>query len=123
MMRAAAFALAVAASPAALACGVCIDDKVAATYDHRVVTAALERRQVVVYAEVKGDTEAGERTRAALAAARGVRGVDAGTLRASREPATISFALDEGVARPEAALATAQRRLAGTRLELLRVVR
>ena len=123
MIRALAFLLAAAATPAALACGVCVDDKVAATYDHALVSTALDRRQVVVYAEVKGSGEALARTRTALAAARKVRGIDAGTLRASREPATLSFALDERVAAPAAALAAVQRNAPGIRVELLRVLR
>ena len=110
-------------SAAVLACGVCIDDKVAATYDHALVATALARRQVVVYAEVKGAGEAGARTRTALTAAAKVRGIDARTLRASREPATISFALDEDVANPAAALAAVQRHASGTRIELLKVLR
>ncbi|MBC8021534.1 MAG: hypothetical protein H7Y14_00325, partial [Burkholderiales bacterium] len=35
----------------ALACGICLEDKVAATYDHGMVMRATSRGQVVVFAE------------------------------------------------------------------------
>ena len=122
-MKRIAVAAWLAACPAAQACGVCIEDKVAATYDFGVVTRTLQAGRSMVFAEVKGDADAGTRTRAALAAAKGVRGIESGSLRASLEPATISFALDESVLAPPAALAAVQRRAAGTRLELVKVLR
>lgn len=112
-----------ALAPAAQACGVCIDDKVAATYDHAVVERALERRQVMVFAEVKGPGEAAARVRAAKAAAGRVRGVDASSVRAASEPATISFAFDPRRGDPARAIASMERLGAGVRLELLRVLR
>jgi hypothetical protein len=122
MIRAFALLVACAAVPAAQACGVCIDDKVAATYDHALIGEALKHDRAVVFAEVKGAAGALERTRAARAAAARVLGVDPRTIRTSREPATLSFALDRGVS-AEKALAAIERGAAGTRIELLKVLR
>ena len=42
------------ASGSAYACGACIEDKVAATYDHAVVTKATAKGQVVVFGTFDG---------------------------------------------------------------------
>jgi hypothetical protein len=84
--------LALAAVPAARACGQCKEDKIAATYDHAVVTAARKKGQTVVFAELRG---AGGPTSRADAWIRGqaeaTAGVARGTVRVSLEPAALSF--------------------------------
>jgi hypothetical protein len=124
---AATFACAAAAlgAAAAQACGVCIDDKVAAAYDHGVVTRAAERGQVVVFAEVRGAGTAASLVGAARKAAARVPGVVAASVRGAEAPATLSFALDPRVRSPEAALAAVERGApaAAVRLELLKVMR
>src|SRR3982750_1452609 len=52
-MRAAVFSLLLAAGPAA-ACGYCVEDKIAATYDHAVVTQAFARKHQVAFFHVDG---------------------------------------------------------------------
>ena len=37
-----------------LACGVCAEDKMAATYDHAVVQRAAAQKRLVVYCDVQG---------------------------------------------------------------------
>ena len=115
MRRLAAAAVLALAAPAALACGVCIEDKVAAAYDHAVVTRAVDRGWVVVFAEVKG---AGD----AAAAARRLGGVDASSVRVSQQPGSLSFALDPRRRSPREALAAIERAAAPLRLELLKVM-
>ena len=104
----------------ASACGVCIEDKIAAVYDHAVVTQALASGHTVVFAEVRGATD-----RAAVGklvkTARRTRGVDRETVRASVEPGALSFALDTAAQKPRDAVATVAKK-AGTTLTLLRVV-
>jgi hypothetical protein len=80
----------VAWSGAALACGTCDEDKIAATYDHAVVQRAAYAGHVLVYCAVQGTFEPAR----LAAAARRVRGVDPSSVRVSREPAALSFALD-----------------------------
>jgi hypothetical protein len=79
-----------ACSGAALACGTCDEDKIAATYDHAVVQRAAHSHHVLVYCAVQGAFEPAQ----LAAATRRVRGVDPGSVRVSREPAALSFALD-----------------------------
>ena len=120
-----AAALIAFASPAALASGVCVEDKIAATYDHAVVTQAAARHHVVVFAAVEGSGEPAAASRALKDAAARVKGVDRGTVRAAEAPRALSFAHDPRSATPESALAAIQRapRAAGVRLTLIRVMR
>ena len=116
---AAALATALGAS-AAHACGVCVEDKMAATYDHEVVPRALAQRRMVVFCEVEGaplDVAALQR-----AAAREV-GVEPRSVRVSAEPAALSFALDPAVQPAAAAVQGVARSLGGrVRLNLLRTL-
>ena len=89
-MRAALLALALVSSPAA-ACGYCLEDQIAATYDHAVVTQALARKHQVAYFHVDGTAK----SRAALEkAAYAAPAVDRGTVRVSADLLTVSFAFD-----------------------------
>ena len=99
LRRAVATLVLTVAMPAA-ACGVCVDDKVAAAYDHAVVTEAAARQHVVVFAEVRGPGAVEALVRKAKQAAGKVRGVDRASVRAAASPAALSFALDPKVATP-----------------------
>ena len=115
--------LAVAAGDAA-ACGVCTDDKVAAAYDHAVVTRARQQGRVVVFAEPAAVRDAPRAVRRLAAGAGRVAGIDAASVRASSSPAAVSFVLDPRVASPERALAAlaAAARVPGLRLHTLRIL-
>ena len=105
-------------APAAWACGVCIEDKVAATYDHEVVVRAAAKGKVMVFCEVAGPLDA----RRIRRAARSVRGVDPASLRISSQPAALSFALDAQQS-PQAAVSDMQRGIpAGTHVAIVRVI-
>lgn len=105
------------AAPAAWACGVCVEDKVAATYDYAVVQRALSHGQVVVYCEVSGRA-AEARLRAAAAK---VPGLDRDSVRVSAEPAALSFALDTSKRSPAAAAAALQHAVPGVHLHVIRI--
>ena len=81
--------------PAALACGYCVEDKIAAVYDHAVVARALGRKHHVVFFHIDGTLAPGERTRRALEAlAESTEGVDKGSARVSVESASLAVAFD-----------------------------
>ena len=80
-----------AGAPAASACGVCVDDKVAATYDHALIERAAANRQQVVFVAVDGPVDGG--ALGAKVAKANVKGVVAGTVRVSAAPAAFSFVL------------------------------
>lgn len=127
-LRAGAAMAAVAASliaGSALACGVCIDDKVAVVYDDALVKEALAQHHVVVFAEPVGSGPKGAALVAFRAAAERAAGVVRGSVRTAPEPAAIAFVLDPGRQTAAAALARVERDsgIRGIRLALLRVLR
>ena len=97
-----------------LACGVCLEDKVAATYDHALVQRALAQGRVVVFAEPRSALDAAHLKKMAVAASR-APGVEAATVKTSAAPATVSFVLDPR-------RADAKRTVAGLDLDLLKVL-
>lgn len=107
-----------------LACGVCIEDKVAATYDHAVVMRAGALHHLVVFGEIDGAVNIKGVTASIPAAARRVQGIDRGTVRTSASPPAFSFALDPAAQAPDAAVAELQKRLRaqGVKLTVLRVM-
>jgi hypothetical protein len=113
------------ASTVAMACGVCIEDRVAATYDHAVVTKAAAEHKVMVFAAVDGQGTAKALAATAKRAAEKVTGVDRASVRSAAEPAAaVSFALDPRAQSPEAVLLAIAQSSAqkGMKLTLLRVV-
>jgi hypothetical protein len=110
---------------AALGCGACVEDKIAATYDYAVVSQAAARHHVVVFAAVEGPGDPARESRELRKAAARAKGVDRESIRAADAPHALSFALDPRLAAPEAALSEITRAAAlrGVRLSLIRVVR
>jgi hypothetical protein len=96
-------AFAIGAATASLACGACDEDKVAATYDHAIVDAAIARHQQIVFVAVDGPVSIKKLTARIAAAANRIRGVQKGTLRTSESPPAFSFALD-AAQKPESAV-------------------
>lgn len=85
------------AATRALACGYCVEDKMAAVYDHAIVVKATERKHRVAFFALTGTVAPGADSQRALQRiAESVRGVDGGTARASTETAALSFAFDPG---------------------------
>ena len=124
MARFVCAALTAMLSAAALACGVCIDDKVAATYDHAVVTRAVASHQLMVFGEIAGAVDMKVATSRIARAAPQVPGIDRRSVRTSLAPAAFSFALDPAARAPDAAVAELQKRLhvPGATLVVLRVM-
>ncbi len=78
----------------ALACGHCVEDKIAAVYDHAVVVQALERKHHVAFFGIDGAIAPADGARAVKAAAESAHGVDRGSARVSAESASLSVAFD-----------------------------
>ena len=103
----------------AKACEICREDKIAATYDYAVVSAARKHGHTVVFTAINGRLTPGDTAPARTVARRltAVPGVDAGTVRTSLKPPAASFACDP--ARGAASMiAAANRALAGSGLSL-----
>jgi hypothetical protein len=118
-MRAAILALACIASPA-LACGVCVEDKIAAVYDHAAVQQALAAKRTLVFFHIDGKLVADERTRRSISGiARATPGVDASSVRVSCELASLALAFDGRRTNLVKVQASLEKRLAAQGLSLL----
>lgn len=76
----------------AMACGYCVEDKIAAVYDHAAVAQAAAQKQTVAYFAIDGairDTKA--RLESLLGATKGIR---KGSLRVSVESASLAVMFD-----------------------------
>lgn len=106
-----------------IACGICIDDKVASCYDHAVVSQAKARGHQVAFFAIDGSLPVNAEVRSeVLRAVQRARGVLAGTARVSLENAAVSFAYDPARTKHAAIEAAVEERLAarGLSLRLLR---
>lgn len=116
--------LAATAPATGMACGACDEDKIAATYDHAVIDAAIARHRQVVFVAIDGPVDAQRIGTRLAAAAPKVRGVQAGTLRASLAPPAFSFVLDT-TQTPQAAVAGFRKAVGDStlRLTVVRIMR
>jgi hypothetical protein len=128
-LAAAAHALAalafVFAARDSFACGYCVEDRVAAVYDHAVVVRALERRHEVAFLAIDGTLPAaGDLRRSLESAISTAPGVDRGTARLSLDAAALSFAYDARKPGLGAVMRAIEKKLAakGLSLSLLRVI-
>jgi hypothetical protein len=122
LARAAALALGATALPSP-ACGICIEDRVAAVYDQPAVDRAVAHRQEIAFFSLNGSLEATPQTRRAVIEALDRAGVK-GTARVSLESASASVAYDPARASPASLAAAGGRALASRAitLEALRVI-
>ena len=91
MTRTLALALLAFLAAEAAACGYCVEDKIASTYDHAVVTRALAQGHHVVFFHIEGSPGT---ARELENAASSVPGVDGGSVRLSLPTLTLSVAFD-----------------------------
>jgi hypothetical protein len=79
----------------ASACGVCVEDKVAAVYDHAAISRAIGAGHTVVFFAIDGPLKPGQPTRVSIEkGAASAPGVDAGSVRLSVELASVALAYD-----------------------------
>jgi len=94
MCLALAASLALSVRPA-LACGICVEDQVSATYDHEVLIQAEGNGHDVLYTAVRGRSAGSPRSHAVIRRVLAdVAGVDKDSIRLSGLPPAASFAWD-----------------------------
>ena len=107
------------------ACNVCLEDKIAATYDWQVVANARRTGHQVVFVAIQGTVAPRDEalTRRLVRQLSTVHGVDAGTVRISLAPPAASFACDPRHDPPAQVIAAMNRALRpdGLMLALVRV--
>ena len=78
-----------------MACGHCLEDRVASVYDHTLVEHSKQHKQTMMYLVWDGPVDRTAATRQWLLKALGaVPGVVANSVRVSMEPPTIALAYD-----------------------------
>ena len=119
MLRAAVLSALLAAAGAAHACGVCVEDKMAAAYDHAVVTKALAQKHHVAFFHIEGPLVAGKATKSALEKVAESPSVDKGSVRVSVESASLAVAFDPRRTTVAALQKYLERQLAARKLSLM----
>ncbi len=104
----------------ALACGYCIEDKIAAVYDYAIVTRALGQKHQLVFFAIDGRLAPGAGTQRAIEALVEAAGAaDRGSARVSVEAAALSLAFDPRRMSFAAMQKALERKLAAKKLTLL----
>ena len=124
MLRFTVTGLAALAATAALACGYCIEDRVAAVYDQKVVDAAARGHRTVAFFSIEGDVRDDAASKRVVGAALKAAGAADGSPRVALVNAACSMAYDPARTSLEAVVAAANRPLAARGLTLapLRVI-
>jgi hypothetical protein len=111
-----------AMAPAVGACGYCVEDKVAAVYDHAIVAQARAQAHEVVYLslEFTGPVDGATAARIVRAVER-IASVDRGSVRVALDAGSVSLAFDAKRALPGAMVDAVERAVApmGARAALL----
>lgn len=96
MARAAALTLMGSVAMAtALACGYCVEDRIAAVYDHALVQRVAVSQHQLAYFAWDGPSDRSEAARLKIMAlGEAAAGVDKGSVRVSMDPAAIAVAFD-----------------------------
>jgi hypothetical protein len=82
-------------APLVVACGYCVEDKIAAVYDHAAVIRAMASRHQVAFFHIDGPLTPGDAGRRALAASvDSVARVDRGSARVSLDSAALAVSFD-----------------------------
>jgi len=104
----------------ALACGYCVEDKIASTYDHAMVTQALAAKHHVVFFHIEGalggDAGAKRWLESAIAS---TPGVDKGSVRLAVDTLTLAVAYDPRKTTLAALQSALDRKLAARKLTLM----
>ena len=104
----------------AAACGYCVEDKIAATYDHAVLTRAIAQKHSVVFFHIDGSVPPGDAGRRWLeTAAESTSGVDRGSVRVSVDTFSVSFAFDPKAVPLSRVQASLEKKLAAKKLSLM----
>jgi hypothetical protein len=112
------------AASLAWGCGVCVEDKMAATYDHKLVARALDRGHHVVFTELSGPPLTAAQWQLLGRTTQSVRGVMRDSVRTSKSSMGLSFEIDPNATPAAAAIAEINRRMEKQpiRLSLIRAL-
>ena len=103
----------------AIACGHCIEDKVAAVYDHAIVVKAVQEKHVVAFFGIEGPLVVNTASKQDIQKIIGsINGVDLNTARISLEAGSISLAFNHTLLSYPALLDSLDKKLATKKLSV-----
>ncbi|MEO8121314.1 MAG: hypothetical protein ABI606_18570 [Rhodoferax sp.] len=109
-------------STVALACGYCVEDRIAAVYDHALAQRTLALKHEIVFFAWDGPlTRSDASKQKMMALGEAVPGVDKGSTRVSIEPAAIALAFDPQRSSAQAIEAALQKKLSLMKLSIERL--
>jgi len=104
----------------AFACGYCVEDKIAAVYDHAAAMQAFGQKHQVAFFGIDGPLIVNDATRREIEAlAKSVAGLDQGSVRVSVESAALSVAFDPRHISFATVQKSLEKKLAAKKLSLL----
>ena len=101
-----------------LACGVCVEDKIASTYDHALIQKTLARQHRVAFFHIDGPVTA-DAKRWLEATIAGTAGIDKGSGRVAVHTSTLSVAYDPKRTSLVEVQAALEKKIAAKNLSLL----
>ena len=124
ILRTAVASVIAASAVTALACGYCIEDRVAAVYDQQVVDTSARGHRTVAFFSIEGEVRDDAASRRAVGAALHAAGAARGSARVALASSACSMAYDASRTSLDAVVAAANRPLASRGLALapLRVI-
>ena len=109
-------------SNAALACGYCVEDRIAAVYDHALLQRTLALKHQLVFFAWDGPLARSNGSRQKIMAlGEAVPGVDKGSTRVSMEPAALALAFDPQRNSAQGIEAALQKKLSVLKLTIVRL--
>lgn len=109
-------------SSVAMACGYCVEDRIAAVYDYALAQRTLALKHEIVFFAWDGPlTRSDASKQKMMALGEAVPGVDKGSTRVSMEPAAISLAFDPQRSSAQAIEAALQKKLGSMKLSIVRL--
>ena len=99
------------ASSLAQGCGVCVEDRMAATYDHDLVIGAMDRGHQIVFTDVTSRELTRTEWHLLSWTVQSVRGVMKGSVRTSKSPMALSFEIDPKATAAATAIREINRRM------------
>lgn len=82
------------AAPLARGCGLCVEDRMAATYDHALVVRAMTRGHQVVFTDISSPELTRTQWQMLARTVQSIGGVMRGSVRTSKSPTALSFEID-----------------------------
>ncbi len=107
------------AASSAIACGHCIEDKVAAVYDYSIVTKAVSEKHTVAFFGIEGPLVVNSASKQSLLGIlSSIKGIDSNTIRISLETGSVSVAFNPSSISYAALLDSLEKRLKPTNLSI-----